>query len=128
MRILHLSDFHLPRLPGVDADGVDARATLTQMLQDCQHLEDVDLVVVSGDVADDGSQPGYADALALISGLARRHGAAQVYCTGNHDQRDAFAAILGSGHLDQAGQANRTPGPQRPGRACDGQSGRPATG
>jgi 3',5'-cyclic-AMP phosphodiesterase len=27
-----------------------------------------------------------------------------VFCTGNHDDRDAFAAVLGSGHLDAAGR------------------------
>lgn len=110
-RILHLSDFHLRRLLGADDDGVDARAALAQMLQDCQHVEAVDLVVVSGDVADDGSEQSYAEALTLISDLARRQGAAQAYCTGNHDQRDAFAAVLGSGHFDRTGQPTGRPAP-----------------
>ena len=111
MRILHLSDFHLRRLPGADEDGVDARTTLAQMLQDCQHLEAVDLVVVSGDLADDGSKQSYAHALALVGDLAREHGAAQAYCTGNHDRRDAFAAVLGTGHFDQAGRPTGRTGP-----------------
>jgi Icc protein len=111
VRILQLSDLHLRRLPGADQDGVDARATLVQMLQDCRHLEDVDLVVVSGDVADDGLKQTYADALTLVGDLARRHGAAQAYCTGNHDRRDAFAAVLGSGHFDRTGQPSGRPAP-----------------
>lgn len=38
MRILHLSDTHVPRRLGADEDGGDARAALAQFLQDCQHL------------------------------------------------------------------------------------------
>jgi 3',5'-cyclic AMP phosphodiesterase CpdA len=104
VRILHLSDCHVPRLSGIDADGVDARGTLAQLLNDCQHVKGIDLVVVSGDVADDGSREGYTDVLALIGRFARDRGVTQVYCTGNHDDRDAFAAVLGSGHVDEAGR------------------------
>jgi 3',5'-cyclic AMP phosphodiesterase CpdA len=68
-------------------------------------------VVVSGDVADDGLKQTYAEALTLVGDLARRHGAAQAYCTGNHDQRDAFAAVLGSGHFDRTGQPSGRPAP-----------------
>lgn len=104
MRILHLSDCHIPRLNGIDEDGVDARATLSDLLRDCTHLEGIDLVVVSGDIADDGSREGYTDALGLIGEFARARGVPQVYCPGNHDDRGAFAAILGSGHHDRAGR------------------------
>jgi 3',5'-cyclic-AMP phosphodiesterase len=104
VRILHLSDCHIPRQPGVGANGVDARATLARLLGDCDRLDDIDLVIISGDVADDGSREGYADALALIGEFAQSRGVPQVYCVGNHDDRDAFAAVLGSGHLDQAGR------------------------
>ena len=104
MRILHLSDCHLPRDDGPDADGVDARATLEQLLHDCRHLPGVDLVVVSGDVADDGSPEGYRDARALVAGFAREREVPAVFCTGNHDDRDAFAVALVSGHLAHRGR------------------------
>lgn len=104
MRILHLSDCHLPRDCGPDADGVDARVVLEKLLHDCRHLPGLDLVVVSGDVADDGSPEGYRDARALIGGFALERGVPAVFCTGNHDDRQAFAASLGSGHLDGAGR------------------------
>jgi Icc protein len=103
VRILHLSDCHIPRVSGIGSAGVDARATLAQLLTDCRHLEGIDVVVVSGDVADDGSCEGYASALELIGRFARDRGIPQVYCPGNHDDRDAFAAVLGSGHLGQGG-------------------------
>lgn len=104
MRILHLSDCHLPRDCGPDADGVDARVVLEQLLHDCRHLPGLELVVVSGDVADDGSLEGYRDARALIGGFARERGVPAVFCTGNHDDRETFAASLGSGHLDPSGR------------------------
>ena len=63
-------------------------------------MTDIDLVLVSGDVADDGSPEAYADALDLVGSFARDRGAAQAWCVGNHDARVAFAAILGTGHRD----------------------------
>ncbi len=103
MRLLHLSDLHVPRYSGLDAEGVDARAVLAQLLHDCRRLPDIDLIVVSDDVSDDGSREGYADALALVESFARERGAAQAWCVGNHDVRDAFSAVLGTGHLDATG-------------------------
>lgn len=88
---------------GPDGSGVDAREVLAGLLHDLRHLADVDLVVVSGDVADDGSREAYADTRALVGGWARGRGAASAYCTGNHDERQAFADVLGSGHHDAAG-------------------------
>ena len=104
MRLLHLSDLHIPRDLGPNAEGVDARAVLAQLLYDCRRLADIDLVLVSGDVADDGSREGYTDALDLVDSFARRHGAAQAWCVGNHDAREAFSAVLGTGHRDRDGQ------------------------
>ncbi len=103
MRILHLSDTHVPGGLGPDGDGVDARAALAQLLQDCRHLSGIDLVVVSGDIADDGSPEAYAAVQSLVGGFARERHAGQVYCPGNHDDRAAFAGTLGSGHLDANG-------------------------
>jgi 3',5'-cyclic-AMP phosphodiesterase len=104
VRILHLSDCHVPRQDGPDRQGLDARAILSGMLRDCDRVDGLDLVVVSGDVADDASREGYAAALDLIGEFARGRGIPQAYCTGNHDRREAFAAVLGSGHFDAAGQ------------------------
>jgi Icc protein len=102
MRILHLSDCHIPRAtgPGAGPGGTDPRAILAGLLADCAEIPGIDLVVVSGDVANDGSPEGYAAALDLIGGFAAARGIPQVYCTGNHDERDAFAAVLGTGHRD----------------------------
>src|SRR4051812_28733693 len=97
-RVLHLSDPHLTRT-GIDENGVDARAALERMLHDARFVPGIDLVVVSGDIADDGSTEGYAGVLELVGRFAAERGIPHVYCTGNHDVRAAFAAALGSGHL-----------------------------
>ncbi|MGR6968124.1 metallophosphoesterase [Streptomyces cynarae] len=99
MRILHLSDTHLDRSGGPDADGADGTSALRRLLAELGHLPALDAVVVTGDVADDGSREAYARARELLTGYAGRRGANVFYTTGNHDDRAAFADVLGSGHV-----------------------------
>jgi len=101
-RVLHLSDLHLTE-SGKDEDGVDADAALAQILHDCRHLAGIDVVVVSGDVSDDGSVGGYRRALDQIGPFAAQRSIPRVFSTGNHDDRAAFSAVLGSGHLGPDG-------------------------
>ncbi|WP_134739143.1 metallophosphoesterase [Nocardioides sp. 503] len=101
-RILHLSDTHVTA-SGIDMDGVDALAALDGLLHDCRHLQDLDLVVVTGDIADDASVEGCAHVLDRVSGFAQARGIPHVYTTGNHDRRPSFATVLGSGHRDPDG-------------------------
>jgi 3',5'-cyclic AMP phosphodiesterase CpdA len=103
MRILHLSDTHLTA-SGFDEDGVDAAASLDRILHDVRFVPDLDLVVVSGDLADDGSVAGYAAVRDRVGRFAAGRQVPQVYCVGNHDDRTAFAQVLGTGHLDVAGR------------------------
>lgn len=98
-----MSDVHLTGT-GRDQDGVDAAAALERILHDARFVEGIDLVLVSGDVADDGSVAGYTAAAQRVGRFARAHGIPQVYCPGNHDDRAAFGQVLGSGHLDAAGR------------------------
>ena len=99
MRILHLSDTHLDWSGGPDADGADGTSALRCLLAELGHLHDLDAVVVTGDVADDGSREAYARAHGLLSGYAGQRGADVFYTTGNHDDRTTFADVLGSGHI-----------------------------
>jgi Icc protein len=98
-RILHLSDTHATAT-GFDGDGVDALASLDQILRDCRHLTGLDLVVVSGDIADDGSAQACALVRDRIARFAAGRGIPHVYTTGNHDRRPGFTAALGTGHRD----------------------------
>ncbi|WP_328988439.1 metallophosphoesterase [Kribbella sp. NBC_01245] len=101
-RVLHLSDPHLAA-PGVDNYGVDAGASLDRILYDARFVPDIDLVVVSGDLADDGSVEGYVGVLDRVGRFAAERGIPHVYTTGNHDIRKPFASVLGSGHLSPDG-------------------------
>jgi Icc protein len=101
-RILHLSDTHVTG-SGFDADGVDALAALDQILRDCRHLADLDVVVVTGDIADDGSAEGCALVRDRVGRFASARGIPHVYATGNHDRRPGFTAALGTGHVDAQG-------------------------
>ena len=108
MRILHLSDFHLGQVEGPNADGIDPRESLRRMLADCAHIEGIDLVVISGDIADDGAPASYEAAAGMVAAFARSRGAPQIYCVGNHDHRPAFAEVLGSGHVAVDGRDGGT--------------------
>jgi 3',5'-cyclic AMP phosphodiesterase CpdA len=100
MRILHLSDTHVRRATGPDGRGVDARASLRQILRDCAEVPRLDVLVITGDVADDGSREAYADVRDLVNGFARDRGIPAILSTGNHDERHAFTEVLGHGHLE----------------------------
>lgn len=101
-RLLHLSDTHVSA-HGTDADGVDAEGSLRRMLADAALVPDLDAVVVSGDVADDGSAEGCRRVRELVGAFAAERGIPHLYCTGNHDRRVGFRAALGTGHLDPDG-------------------------
>ncbi|WP_217236956.1 metallophosphoesterase [Streptomyces sp. AC555_RSS877] len=103
MRILHLSDTHLDRTATPNKDGVDATESLRLMLAELQHQQDVDAIVVTGDLADAGEVEAYAAVRDLVGELARRVGAPVFFTTGNHDERTAFTKVLGSGHLTADG-------------------------
>jgi 3',5'-cyclic AMP phosphodiesterase CpdA len=102
-RVLHLSDPHVTAT-GTDMDGVDAVASLERILYDVRHVPGLDLVVVSGDIADDGSSAGYAAVRERVGAFAASHGIRHIYSTGNHDDRTNFRDVLGSGHLGPDGR------------------------
>ncbi|WP_375492940.1 metallophosphoesterase family protein [uncultured Jatrophihabitans sp.] len=101
-RLLHLSDTHATAT-GLDEDGVDAVRALEQVLHDARHVPELDAVVVSGDVADDGSVAGCVAVRERVGRFAAERGIPQIYSTGNHDDRANFASALGSGHLGPDG-------------------------
>ncbi|MGI4895836.1 MAG: metallophosphoesterase, partial [Janthinobacterium lividum] len=95
MRILHLSDTHL-MAPGALHQGVvDTTAVLREVCAGLQGVGPLDVVVVSGDVSDDGSIASYEAARDIVEAFARAHGALAVYAMGNHDLPTGFTAVLG---------------------------------
>lgn len=111
-RILHLSDPHLTG-SGFDEDGVDAAGALDRILHDARFVPDIDVVLVTGDIADDGSAEGCAAVLERVGGFARERGIPHVYTTGNHDAREPFAKVFGSAHLGPDGADLGSCGPER---------------
>lgn len=100
--LLHLSDLHL-NARNETRYGIDADASLRAVLDSCAELDNVAAVIVTGDIADDGSEPAYVRARELLLGYARPRGAHVMFCVGNHDDRAAFARVLGTGHFDAEG-------------------------
>jgi 3',5'-cyclic AMP phosphodiesterase CpdA len=100
MRILHLSDTHLERFDAPNRHGINATDSLRLMLAELRHQRGVDAIVVTGDIANDGAVEAYAAVRELVGGFARSMGGVPVfYTTGNHDEREAFGKVLGSGHV-----------------------------
>jgi 3',5'-cyclic AMP phosphodiesterase CpdA len=113
-RVLHLSDTHVSRT-GPDGDGVDGLAALNQLLYDTRRVPGLDVVIVSGDIADDGSKEGCLAVRSAVGAFAAEREIPHIYCTGNHDRREGFTAALGWGHLgpdgSQLGRAADLGGP-----------------
>ncbi|MEU5873610.1 metallophosphoesterase [Glycomyces sp. NPDC047369] len=104
MRVLHLSDTHLTGDGALHRTGVDAAGALRGLLADLEPLRRVDLVVVTGDIADDGSAGAYRLARDLVGAYAADRGAPVLFTTGNADDRANFTEVLGSGHLGPSGR------------------------
>ncbi|MGL3150994.1 metallophosphoesterase family protein [Microbacterium sp. A82] len=103
LRILHLSDTHFAGDGGRHYGVVDTREHLQRALSHVGHLL-FDLVVISGDVSDDGSEESYRQVHDAVLPWALARGARLVFAMGNHDRRDTFRAVLGGGQPDAGEQ------------------------
>jgi Icc protein len=87
--LLQLSDSHLSADPAAEYRGQNADANLERLLPACRLLA-ADGLILSGDVAEDGSAEAYRRALRLTNGLAPR----TAWIPGNHDELEAMADIF----------------------------------
>ncbi|VXB16319.1 metallophosphoesterase [Curtobacterium sp. 8I-2] len=99
LRILHLSDTHLTGDGALHQGAVDTTVALERLLAHVDDVPGIGLVVVSGDVSEDGSPESYATVRDRVGGWAQRHGAALVAVPGNHDLREGFRQVLTNGHV-----------------------------
>ncbi|WFR66824.1 metallophosphoesterase [Curtobacterium flaccumfaciens] len=99
LRVLHLSDTHLTGDGTLHQGSVDTTAALDSVLAHVDGVPGTGLVVVSGDVSEDGSPESYAALVERVGGWAERHGAALVAVPGNHDLREGFRQVLANGHV-----------------------------
>ena len=94
-RVLHLSDTHLTAPGSLHQGLVDTTAALRNLLAGLAGAGDLDAVVVSGDVSDDGSTASYETVRELVGAFAAEHGALAVFAMGNHDLPGPFSEVLG---------------------------------
>lgn len=102
IRVLHLSDTHAAATPP-DANGAESAGALEQLLADLRGIESLDLVLVTGDITDDGSIDGSLAVRDRVGAFAAERRIPHVYLPGNHDDRANFPRVFGSGHLDALG-------------------------
>ncbi|HEY0248172.1 MAG TPA: metallophosphoesterase [Gryllotalpicola sp.] len=96
LRILHLSDTHLLADPEARHNGIDTTAALDRVLERAEPVEGIGLVVVSGDLSEDGSAAAYEKLRDRIEPFAAARGAKTAYVMGNHDLREGFEQVLGA--------------------------------
>ncbi|WP_194421877.1 metallophosphoesterase [Microbacterium abyssi] len=99
LRILHLSDTHFSGDGGRHYGVVDTVEHLRRALARVGHLL-FDLVVVSGDVSEDGTEESYRSVKEHLTPWAQARGARVVFAMGNHDKREPFRTVLGGGQPD----------------------------
>ena len=97
MKLAHITDTHLLAEPAALYNGVDTHAALAALLPTL--VSDAwrpDLIVLTGDLADDGQPGTYARIRVLLESIGL-----PVYCVpGNHDDRGAMrAAFSGEGRV-----------------------------
>ena len=100
LRVVQITDTHLNRIEGGTLLGLDTDFSLQQVLQRVLAERDsIDLVLATGDIADNGSEEAYLRARDYFSRLA----APVLWLPGNHDRAEVMAAVLG-----QRGELQRT--------------------
>jgi Icc protein len=111
-RLLHISDTHLVG-PGSESEypDIDPQARLATVLAAAGDMEPFDAVVVTGDIADDGSR----EAVLRVRDLVQPIAPVVVAVPGNHDRTDAVAEVFGTeaarvGAWQIVGAATNEPG------------------
>jgi len=101
LRIIQLTDCHIPAVAGERLRGVDTRlsfaAVLDAALRESGHI---DLILATGDLAEDGS----AEAYRYLAGQFTDTGLPTFWLPGNHDDTDSMRAHLTGGPLRAARQ------------------------
>lgn len=95
LRVLHLSDTHVYGDTSRHYGIVDTTEALTRTLDRAEPIENIDVVVLSGDLSDDMTTGSYERLRDIVEPWAARHEAPVVYAMGNHDRAAEFESVLG---------------------------------
>lgn len=85
MKILHISDIHLENL-GNSIWNTDTKKHFDKAIRKLQSIEDIDALIISGDLSNDGSTWSYK----YIDKSLAHLGIPTFCCPGNHDNLDEF--------------------------------------
>lgn len=94
MRIVHISDFHINSASEV-IYGVNTLANLREASDRIRSIGNLDAVIVSGDISDDGKEESYHIADSVLAGL----GCPIWAVPGNHDDKELIRSIQLGGIL-----------------------------
>lgn len=89
MKIIHMSDLHLTG-NGTPVWGENSRRKFMSALSQVRSMEDIDVIIVSGDISDDGTIDSYIYADQEFAKL----NIPTYWCAGNHDNLDTLAKIF----------------------------------
>ncbi|WP_116999636.1 metallophosphoesterase [Desertimonas flava] len=103
-RIVQITDTHIVDEGEMLYGSVDTAANLQHALETvADNAEGLDALVLTGDLANDGSPDAYRRLRAIVDPAAERLGVPVFYGIGNHDHRDAFRSGLLDGAAAPAG-------------------------
>ncbi|MFC4128762.1 metallophosphoesterase [Nocardia rhizosphaerae] len=95
LTVVQLTDTHLRPAGELVHGVVDTDANLARVLTQLREAgQRIDALVLSGDLADNGSPEAYRRLRAAVEPVAAELGAEIVYVMGNHDERAAFGTEL----------------------------------
>ncbi|MGW0178416.1 metallophosphoesterase [Nocardia sp. NPDC003345] len=118
--IVQFTDTHIRPAGELMHGTVDTHANLVHALDRLRAFgEPIDALVLSGDLTDTGSREAYRRLRDTVEPVAEQLRAKTIYVMGNHDERGAFAAELGTGTT--AGWPGRATG--EPGQPVAGAAG-----
>ncbi len=94
LRLVQITDTHLSQLPGGTLLGLDTDHSLQRVIELAQaERSRIDLVVATGDIADNGSEAAYRRAREYMGRLCEH----TLWLAGNHDLPDNMRQVLGAG-------------------------------
>lgn len=95
MKIVHMSDLHITEY-GREIWETDTKTHFDKAIEYISKLNDIDAIIVTGDISDDGSEWSYN----YVSKVFEQFAIPVICCPGNHDKKEKMN-LLTSCHLEE---------------------------